>query len=299
MSEKLSTLSIYNLIGLRLKAYVELLKLRLSLLVVFSGGIGFLIAAKGTFSIGTFILFCLGALFTTGGANIINQVLETESDKLMDRTKSRPLPSARINQYEALLLSIVLNVTGFLLLYFFVNPLSGYLAILSVLLYGFAYTPLKKITPIAVFVGAFPGAMPPLIGYAAGFGTLGLEAGILFMIQFVWQFPHFWAIAWVLDEDYRKAGIRLLPSGGERNKTSALQILIYTLCLIPVGLLPLKFGMSGYYSAVIILVSGVLFLFPAILLLKNESKYSAKLIMFGSFLYLPIVQISLLADRLI
>ncbi|MBC7488470.1 MAG: protoheme IX farnesyltransferase, partial [Cytophagaceae bacterium] len=166
------------------------------------------------------------------------------------------------------------------------------------LLYAFAYTPLKTKSPIAVFVGAIPGALPPMIGWVAATGHYGWEPGILFAIQFFWQFPHFWAIAWVLDEDYKKAGIKLLPSAGGRDMKTAFNIMIYTLLLIPLGFMPYLMGMTGINSALIAMVAGILFLAQTFYLMREGTNKAAKLIMFGSFLYLPVVQIAYLLDKI-
>ena len=183
-----------------------------------------------------------------------------------------------------------------MLLWFSTNLLTVGLSILSMVLYSFVYTPLKRVGPIAVFVGAFPGALPPLLGWTAATGFISHEALIIFGIQFIWQFPHFWAIAWVADEDYKKAGFKLLPVKGEKDMKTAFQIMTYTLFLIPLGLLPTYFGLTGINSAVIATVCGVLFLASTIKLMKDQSRKSALRIMFGSFLYLPIVQIAYLLD---
>jgi len=282
----------------KLKGLFELTKFRLSFFVVLSGAIGYLLGLKDAFDLSLFLIFCLGSFLITASANTINQIIEIESDKLMSRTQNRPLPGGRLSVYEAVLFSGFTGITGFYLIFIFINPLTAYLALLSLVLYAFAYTPLKKVTPWAVFVGAFPGALPPLIGWAGATGYLGFEAFIIFGIQFIWQFPHFWAIAWVLDDDYKKAGIKLLPSGGGRNLNTAFQIMIYTLFLIPFGLLPANFGMTGITSAVITTTCGVLFLAQTFYLMKDGSKKSAMKIMFGSFLYLPIVQIAMLMDKI-
>jgi protoheme IX farnesyltransferase len=183
-----------------------------------------------------------------------------------------------------------------IILWIYTNPLTVMLSIVSMLLYSFVYTPLKRVGPIAVFVGAIPGAFPPLLGWVAATGSITYEALIIFGIQFIWQFPHFWAIAWVADEDYKKAGFKLLPSGGGRDLNTAIQIMIYTLFLIPLGLLPAKFGITGLDSAIVATVCGVAFLAQTFSLMKTGSRQSALRIMFGSFLYLPIVQIAYLMD---
>jgi protoheme IX farnesyltransferase len=166
------------------------------------------------------------------------------------------------------------------------------------ILYSFVYTPLKRVGPIAVFVGAIPGALPPLLGWTAATGVISYEALIIFGIQFIWQFPHFWAIAWVADEDYKKAGFKLLPSGGTKDINTAIQIMIYTMFLIPFGLLPAAFGITGLYSALVVTVCGVLFFSQTFSLMRSGDRRSALKIMFGSFLYLPIVQIAYLVDKI-
>jgi protoheme IX farnesyltransferase len=194
--------------------------------------------------------------------------------------------------------AIILGGAGLGLLAYYFNPLTAALSFTSLVLYGFIYTPLKTISPICVFVGAIPGGMPPLIGWVAATGVLGVEAWVLFGIQFMWQFPHFWAIAWVLDEDYKRAGFKMLPTPGGKDLRTAFQIMTYTLLLIPLSLLPLQFGMAGKVSAMIAVVCGVLFLMQTFYLMRTCSKKAAMNIMFGSFLYLPIVQIALVFDKL-
>ena len=179
------------------------------------------------------------------------------------------------------------------------NMLATLLSFLSLLLYAFVYTPLKRVGSIAVFVGAVPGALPPLIGWAAASGVLSYEAMIIFGIQFIWQFPHFWAIAWVSDEDYKKAGFKLLPGGGAKDLNTAINIMVYTLFLLPLGLLPTLFGLTGLTSGVVATICGTLFLAQTFSLMKDISNQKAKRIMFGSFIYLPIVQITFLIDKII
>lgn len=278
------------------KAYFQLLKFRLSFTVAFSSAIGFLLGHIHA-SFLEIVMIMLGGLLVTGSANIINQILEKDLDKLMKRTAKRPLPSQHVTVKEAVVLCCVLGIAGVALLSFFFNPLAAALSLLSLVLYGFVYTPLKRINPICVFVGAIPGAMPPLIGWVAATGLLSVEGLILFGIQFIWQFPHFWAIAWVLDDDYKKAGFKMLPMEGGKNLKTAIQIMIYTLLLIPLSLLPLQFGMTGTTSAFIAVLCGVLFLAQTFYLMRTCSKKAAMNIMFGSFLYLPIVQIAFVLDK--
>ena len=283
--------------SLKVKAYTELLKLRLSLLVAFSGGVGYYLALDKSWILFEFLLFSLAGLLITGAANTFNQFIEKGSDALMSRTSGRPLPSGRLSANEVFVFGLITGLTGFGLMAYFFPPIAAALALFSFVLYVFAYTPLKKITPYSVAVGAVPGALPPLIGWAAASGSVDMHGLILFGIQFIWQFPHFWAIAWVLDEDYKKAGFKMLPGSGEKDIRTAFQIMIYALFLIPLGLLPFRFGMAGINSAVIITVCGVLFLAQTFWLMKEGSRKAALRIMFGSFLYLPIVQIALIVDK--
>lgn len=278
-------------------AYFQLLKFRLSLTVAFSSAIGFILGYPNAswLDIG---LVMLGGILVTGAANIINQIIEKDLDKLMKRTSKRPLPTGSVSVTEAIVLCLILAAAGTLLLGLYFNPLAAALSLLSLVLYGFIYTPLKQISPICVFVGAIPGAMPPLIGWVAATGAIEIEAVILFGIQFFWQFPHFWAIAWVLDDDYKKAGFKMLPMAGGKNLKTAIQIMTYTLVLIPMSLLPLQFGMTGITSAMIAVVCGVLFLAQTFYLMRTCSKKAAMSIMFGSFLYLPIVQIAFVLDKI-
>lgn len=278
-------------------AYFQLLKFRLSLTVAFSSAIGFILGYPNSrwYDIA---MVMLGGMLVTGSANIINQVFEKDLDRLMKRTAKRPLPTGRLSIAEALVFCVLLGLAGVVLLGTYFNWLTAALSLLSLVLYGFVYTPLKRISPISVFVGAIPGGMPPLIGWVAATGAIEIEAIILFGIQFFWQFPHFWAIAWVLDDDYKKAGFKMLPMAGGKNLKTAIQIMIYTLVLIPLSLLPLQFGMTGATSAMIAVVCGVLFLAQTFYLMRTCSKKAAMSIMFGSFLYLPIVQIAFVLDKI-
>ena len=285
-----------SLIARKLKVYTELVKMRLSLLVAFSSAFGYTLGMGGNVDWMQLVMLFLGGWLISGASCTINQVLEKDYDKLMKRTSSRPMPTARIQAREAITFAVIIAIAGILILFQWTNLLTVGLAALSMVLYSFVYTPLKRVGPIAVFVGAFPGALPPLLGWTAATGMIGHEALIIFGIQFIWQFPHFWAIAWVADEDYKKAGFKLLPVKGEKDLKTAFQIMTYTLFLIPLGLLPAYFGITGINSAVVVTVCGVLFLAQTIKLMKDQSRKSALRIMFGSFLYLPIVQIAYLLD---
>lgn len=292
-----STTYSYSLIKEKAKAYYELLKFRLSFLVAFSCGFGYILGAGGQMDWWHLFVLCLGGFLVSGASITINQIIEKDLDKLMTRTQDRPLPTNRVSVNEALTFAIITAGLGLTILMLTTNTITVLLSLLSMVLYSFVYTPLKRVGPIAVFVGAIPGALPPLLGWTAATGAITYEALIIFGIQFIWQFPHFWAIAWVADEDYKKAGFKLLPSGGKKDMNTAFQIMIYTLFLIPLGLLPAKFGITGIDSAIIVTICGVLFLSQTFMLMKNANRKSALRIMFGSFLYLPIVQIAYLLDK--
>ncbi|WP_421976433.1 heme o synthase [Roseivirga seohaensis] len=291
-----ANIGVGELIAQKAKAYLELVKMRLSLLVAFSSAFGYTLAMGGNVDWTQLILLFIGGFLVSGASCTVNQVTEKEYDAMMKRTQNRPLPTNRLTKNEALTFAAIVAVAGILVLYFSTNLLTTGLAILSMVLYSFVYTPLKRVGPIAVFVGAFPGALPPLLGWVAATGAISHEAMIIFGIQFIWQFPHFWAIAWVADEDYKKAGFKLLPVKGEKDMKTAFQIMTYTLFLIPLGLLPTYFGITGVNSGVVATICGVLFLAQTIKLMRDQSRKSALRIMFGSFLYLPIVQIAYLLD---
>ena len=282
----------------RIGSYVQLLKLRLTLLVVFSAAITFAYAAKGQLKWTELLLMILGGILTTGSANSLNQIIEKDTDKLMHRTQNRPMPTYKLSTAEALTFAISIGVAGIFILTYYFNLITGILGLFSIISYAFIYTPLKLKSTFAVFVGAIAGAMPPLLGYVAYTNQFGFEPGIMFAIQFIWQFPHFWAIAWVLDEDYRRANIFLLPSKEGRGKSSALQIMLFTLVLIPVSLLPIKFGMAGTTLGIISVLAGIAFFMQSVKLYKECSVKAARELMFGSFIYLPVVQIILLIDKL-
>lgn len=284
-------------IVLKLKDYGQLLKLRLASLVVFSAVVTYFMAAENPSWIQA-LLLTLGGFLVTGSSNAFNQIIEKELDKKMDRTQQRPLPQDRLSESEALVFSALIGLLGIWILWHFMNPLSGILGIAALLSYVVVYTPLKRITPFAVFVGAFPGAIPPMLGWVAATGVMSVEAVVVFLIQFMWQFPHFWALAWMLDDDYKKAGFQMLPSITGRSKTSAFQVMVYTAGLIPIGLLPYFFQMAGPVSAVITTLCGVYFMFKAIKLHQTLEISDARKLLYASFVYLPVVQLALLFDKI-
>lgn len=281
---------------MKMSDFSKLVKMRLTLLVVFSASISFIIGSKvnGEIIWGDWVILIIGGFLVTSAANAFNEIIEKDLDKLMRRTADRPIPSGHMTTGQALVLGLFMALVGTYLLGR-LNFTAGYLSIFSILLYAFAYTPLKRKSPIAVFVGAIPGALPPLIGYVAAHPKIDEIALILFAIQFVWQFPHFWAIAWVLDDDYKLAGFRLLPTG-KRDATSAAFAFVSTLVLLPVSLLPTYYGYGGYYVGGISLVIGLVFLYQGFMLMAKRDIKSAKSLMYGSFLYLPVVQLAFLFD---
>ena len=280
-----------------LKVVFQLTKFRLSFLVSFSAIFGFVLASD-SFRILDLLILGLSGYLVTASSVINNQILEKDLDKKMDRTKKRPLPTNKITKNNSLIISLILMFFGLSLMLFFFNMIACLLSLVSLILYTFVYTPLKRVGPIAVFVGAIPGALPPLIGWVAFSGEITIEAIIIFSIQFIWQFPHFWAIAWIYHDDYKKVGFKLLPSKGEKNFNTALNIMTYTLFLIPLGLLPTIFGITGIVSGAIAVLCAILFLAQTFKLFKDYSRSSALKIMFGSFIYLPIVQISFILDKI-
>ena len=291
------TIFVLQKILMNIRLFLELIKFRLSFLVTFSAVFGFLLSSNYINYFSLFILIISG-FFITGSSVINNQIIEKNSDKLMNITKNRPLPTNKISSINALFISLALSISGLILMVLFLNKLTALLSFFSLIIYTFLYTPLKKVGPIAVFVGAIPGALPPLIGWAASTNDIPLEALIIFSIQFIWQFPHFWAIAWVSDDDYKKAGFKLLPNNGKKNLPTAVNIMTYTMFLIPLGLLPTIFGITGLVSGVVAVVCAILFLIQTLWLIKDYSKTSALRIMFGSFIYLPVVQLTYIFDKI-
>ncbi|MEM6262404.1 MAG: heme o synthase [Bacteroidota bacterium] len=278
----------------KLRALIDMLKLRLSLLVALSSVFGYAMAVEGPHSWFMLSMIGIGGLMVTGASNVLNQMIEREYDAQMIRTHQRPLPSGRLNMMEAFLYAAFLAVGGITIIGTFFNLPAALLSIIGLLMYAFVYTPMKRVSPASVFVGAIPGALPPLIGWVAFTGQLDTGGLILFAFQFFWQFPHFWAIAWMLDEDYQKAGFKMLPSVKGKTRFSAAIILAYTLCLIPLAWFPFQIELINLWGTAALLVFGVLFVLPALLLYHTLDKKHAKRLMFGSFLYLPFIQLAFL-----
>jgi len=281
----------------KLRDLGQLMKFTLSFTVVFSSVVSYLLVPSVTFDISSVLLLFVAGMLVTGSANAINQVVEKDTDAIMKRTANRPVASGRMGVDEAWTYAAVAGVLGIFLMAVQFNGLSAVLSALSLFLYAFVYTPLKKVHSIAVLVGAVPGALPCLIGWVAGEDGFSLGGWILFALQFVWQFPHFWAIAWVVYSDYGRAGFRLLPSADGPTKYAAVQAVLYTVLLIPIGALPYVFGMSGMVSMVVVAMANFLLLAQCIRLFRRMDVGSARRVMFGSYLYLPIVLLALLADK--
>jgi protoheme IX farnesyltransferase len=282
----------------RLKDYLQLIKPSLSIMVVFSSVISYLLAPNVVdYDWQMILLLFAGGMLVTGSANAINQVVEKDTDALMKRTAKRPIAAGRMSVAEGWAFAIICGIAGVLILGYFFNWLSAGLAAFSLFLYAFIYTPLKKINAIAVLIGAFPGAMPCLIGWAAGANELSLGGWVLFAIQFLWQFPHFWAIAWVAHKDYSNAGFKLLPSEQGPTKYTALQTIVYSLLMIPVGMIPYYIGMSGMTSLIIVMLTNLFLVMQCFRLYKEMNAKAARRVMFSSYIHLPVVLLALLMDK--
>lgn len=284
----------------RAKSFFKLTKFTLSALVVFSAIITFFTVAE-TYHWKQVLAICVGGLLVTAAANGFNQIIEKDLDKLMNRTRLRPIPTGNLTATKAFTFCAIIGIIGTVMLWVFTNPLCGIIGFISIILYAVVYTPLKRVTPFSVFVGAIPGALPTLIGAIAateGFGHVSFFAILLFCIQFFWQFPHFWAIAWVSHDDYQRAGFFMLPSKGGRDKSSRSQILVYTLSLFPIALTPFIFSFTGWISATVVCCMGLVFIAQAYNLYKSGTIADARKLMFGSFVYLPVVQLALMFGRI-
>ena len=280
------------------KIFISLTKARLALSVVFSSIAGYFLAVD-VVDFNELILLVIGGYSIVGASNSFNQIIEKDKDVLMDRTKNRPLPAKEITTQNAFWISVFLTLIGLLCLYF-INYKTAFFAAISVFLYTCVYTPLKPITPLSVFVGAIPGAIPFMLGWVAATGSFGIEPGTLFMIQFFWQFPHFWALGWMLDDDYKKAGFIMLPTGN-RDKSTALQIILYIIWMMIISVFPYT-GLTGdltlsFGSTIAILMLGIIMLVLAINLYNKMDISSARKLFYSSILYLTLIQIIYLIDK--
>ena len=286
-------------IASKVRDYMLLIKFSLSFMVVFSAVISYLLAPKiVAYDWGMIILLFVGGLLITGSANAVNQVVEKDTDAMMNRTAKRPVASGRMTPAEGWTFAIIAGLVGVFILWYFFNGLSAVIAAFSWFVYAFMYTPLKKVSAVSVLVGAVPGALPCLIGWTAGQDELTIGGWVLFAIQFFWQFPHFWAIAWIAHKDYSKAGFKLMPSVEGPTKYSAIQSVIYSLILVPVGLLPFLVGMSGIVSFWIVLAANLWMVWLSVGLYRRMETKAARSVMFGSYIYLPVVLLALLADKI-
>jgi heme o synthase len=284
-------------IASKLRDYKLLIKFNLSFMVVFSALISYLLAPKvKEFDIKAIVLFFVGGMLVTGSANAINQVVERDTDALMKRTANRPVASGRMSVEEGWAFAVITGIGGILILAHF-NFLTAALAAFSLFVYAFIYTPLKKVSSVSVLVGAIPGSLPCLIGWAAGNDDLSAGGWVLFALQFFWQFPHFWAIAWIAHKDYTAAGFKMLPSNEGPTKYSAIQAIIYSLLLLPVGVLPYITGMSGIVSLAVVLLANLLMVWQCVRLYREMTVNAARRVMFSSYIYLPVVLLALLANK--
>ncbi len=299
-------------IASKVKDYFILTKFTLSFMVVFTSVICYLLAPNVTFDLLSILVLFFAGMCVTGSANAINQTVEKDTDAMMRRTASRPVAAGRMSTSESWTFAIILGVTGISIMWLYFNPASGALSLFSLFLYAFIYTPLKKVNSISVLVGAFPGALPCLIGWVAATGLVSPLAHfqgnggevysngggyVLFGIQFLWQFPHFWAIAWLAHKDYEKAGFRLLPAKSGPTRFSAVQAIIYSMIMIPVGMLPYYFDISGILSLWILLLCNLWMVAMSIRLFIKMNAGAARMVMFSAYFYLMIIFLSLLLDK--
>lgn len=299
LSETENSITVKSLIA----DFTAITKARLAVSVVFSSMAGYLLGVsdENRFSWITFIMLAIGGYCMVGASNVFNQIIEKDLDALMDRTKNRPVPSGKMAVRTAFIIGALLTFAGLGILYS-INPKTAMFGAVSIFLYTSVYTPLKTITPLAVFVGAFPGAIPFMLGWVAATNDFGIEAGTLFLIQFFWQFPHFWAIGWFLFEDYKKGGFFMLPTGKQDKKT-ALQIILYTVWLIIASLLPVT-GFTGELglsiaSALIVFLLGIWMLVHAVKLYNNMDAKTARRLMLVSVMYISLLQVIYVADKFI
>ena len=283
----------------KIQLFKDITKHRLSMSVVFSSIAGYLIATGANINYVTLVMLAIGGYCMVGASNVFNQIIEVDIDKLMDRTKNRPIPSGNMSKQTAWVIGVFLTILGLVLLYM-INPISAMFGAISIFMYVSLYTPLKTKTPLSVFIGAFPGAIPFMLGWVAATNDFGIEPGTLFLMQFLWQFPHFWAIGWFLHDDYAKANIFMLPTG-KRDTTTASQIILYTIWTILASIIPV-FGFTGalqlsIISAVIVFLLGIGMLYFAILLYKKRDNKTARQLMLASVSYITLVQIVYVIDK--
>lgn len=282
----------------KLTDYHQLMKTRLTLSVVISAILGFLLAPEAGTQMNVLWAVITGGFLVVASANGINQIIERNYDKLMIRTHNRPVATGRMGVQEAVIFCLITGIAGVYILTAFLNPLSGWLGFIALTSYGFLYTPLKRITPFAVVVGAVPGAIPPMLGWVAVSNEIQAGAIFLFALQFFWQFPHFWSIAWILDDDYRRAGYTLLPSRKGKDKRSAFYTLWYTFILLPIAIMPFILGISGLISMIFGVLAGCILLYQAFRLYQSCDAKDAKKLMFMTIAYNPLVLLAYLIDKI-
>ena len=283
----------------KVKDYMLLIKFTLSFTVVFSCVICYLLAPKVVeYDWYMILLLFLAGMLITGSANAINQAVEKDTDAMMKRTSKRPVANGNMSQNEAYTFALIAGLVGVGLMWYYFNFSSALVSAGSLFLYAFIYTPLKKINSIAVLIGALPGALPCLIGWVAGNDDFALGGWVLFGMQFLWQFPHFWAIAWVAHADYTKAGFKLLPADKGPTKFTAIQTIMYSFLMIPIGMVPYFIGLTGITSLWIVLVCNLFMVFQSARLYKEMDVKAARRVMFSSYIYLPIVLLAMLADKI-
>lgn len=282
------------------KDFLELTKVRLSVSVVFSSIAGYFLGVE-QINLLTILLLAIGGYLMVGASNAFNQIIEKDLDALMSRTKNRPIPAGRMSVITAFIVASIFTVTGIAVLYA-INPKTAMFGAISIFMYVSLYTPLKTKTPLSVFVGAFPGAIPFMLGWVAATGEFGIEAGTLFMIQFFWQFPHFWAIGWFLYDDYKKAGFFMLPTG-KQDRGTAVQVVLYTVWTLLVSLIPVLGVTGSFYitpiTAVLVFLLGIWFLVHSIKLFKLKSQQAARKLLFVSVAYITMLQILYVLDKFI
>ena len=280
--------------------FKEITKMRLSLSVVFSSLAGYLLAVEHV-DFYILMLLAFGGYFMVGASNAYNQIIERDLDALMKRTKNRPIPTGRVSVNSAFAIAVTFTILGIVILYI-INPQTAMFGAISIFLYTSAYTPLKTKTPLSVFVGAIPGAIPFMLGWVAATNDFGIEPGVLFMLQFFWQFPHFWAIGWMLDDDYKKAGFKMLPTG-KKDKSTAVQTILYTVWTIIVSMLPVL-NFTGdlqltVVGAIFVFLIGLIMLYFAFQLFKKMTAIAARQLMLASVIYITLVQIIYVLDKFI
>ena len=280
-----------------MRDYIALTKPRITWLILMSTGVGYFFGARAGWHFLTLLHTILGTGLIASGTAALNQWYEREADAKMKRTQARPLPAGRISAGKALVFAIVISLAGFVDLYFGANPLAAWIGLLTLLTYLFIYTPLKQRSPHSTTIGAIPGAMPPLIGYAAASGTLTWDAWILFAILFLWQFPHFYAIAWMYREDYERAGIRMLPVVEPDGESTARRILLYSLALVPISMAPKFLAMTGNLYLVGALALGALFVYASVRISFDRTRQQARRVLLASVIYLPVLYGLMLVDR--